>query len=173
MSRTLADVNAMSVTDFVAEFGGVYEHSPWVALKAAQSRPFADVDRMCEAFSAAMHSADPAEQIALVRAHPELGHRLGVDPGLTEASAQEQGGAGLNRLTPEEYVHFRALNDAYHQKFGMPFVICVRKVGGQAKQVIAQAMAQRLASTPEAELAEALTQIDAIAAFRLHDKVMV
>lgn len=169
---TLADVNAMPVAAFVEAFGGVYEHSLWVAVKAAHSRPFADIAGMCQAFSAAMRSASVAEQYALVRAHPELGHRLGVDPGLTQASAQEQGGAGLDRLTPEEYAHFRALNDAYTQKFGMPFVICVRKVGGHAKQVIAQAMAQRLASTPEAELAEALNQIDAIAALRLHDKVV-
>lgn len=169
---TLADINTMPVAAFVEAFGSVYEHSPWVAAKAAGSRPFADVDGMYRAFSAAMRSASVAEHYALVRAHPELGHRLGVDPGLTDASAREQGGAGLDRLTPEEYAHFRALNDAYGQKFGMPFVICVRKVGGNAKQVIAQAMERRLASTPECELAEALNQIDAIAALRLHDKVV-
>lgn len=169
---TLAEVNTMPQAAFVEAFGGVYEHSPWVAQRAALSRPFADLGAMCQAFSAAMHGADVAEQYALVRAHPELGHRLGVDAGLTAASAQEQGGAGLDRLTPEEYARFRALNDAYTQKFGMPFVICVRKVGGHAKEVIAQAMERRLASTPQAELAEALHQIDAIAALRLHDKVV-
>ena len=169
---TLAEVNTMPQAAFVEVFGGVYEHSPWVAQKAALSRPFADLGAMCQAFSAAMHGAGVAEQYALVRSHPELGHRLGVDAGLTAASAQEQGGAGLDRLTPEEYARFRALNDAYTQKFGMPFVICVRKVGGHAKEVIAQAMERRLASTPQAELAEALHQIDAIAALRLHDKVV-
>lgn len=169
---TLAQVNTMPDATFVEVFGSVYEHSPWVAARAAGARPFASLGAMCAAFSAAMRGADEAMQYALVRAHPELGHRLGVDPGLTEASAQEQGGAGLDRLTPDEYTHFRALNDAYLQKFGMPFVICVRKVGGHAKQVIAQAMERRLASTPQAELAEALHQIDAIAALRLHDKVV-
>lgn len=169
---TLAQVNAMPDAAFVEAFGSVYEHSPWVAAQAAKSRPFADLGGMCAAFSTAMRAAPEAAQYALVRAHPELGHRLGVDPGLTADSAQEQGGAGLDRLTPEEYTHFRALNDAYTHKFGMPFVICVRKVGGHAKQVIAQAMEQRLASTPQAELAEALSQIDAIAALRLHDKVV-
>mgnify|MGYP003362095283 CR=1 FL=1 len=168
----MEEVNAMPPATFVEQFGGVYEHSPWVAAQAARSRPFGDIAGMCQAFSVAMRGADEADLYALVRAHPELGHRLGVDPGLTAASAQEQGGAGLDRLTPEEYAHFRALNDAYTQKFGMPFVICVRKVGGHAKQVIAQAMERRLASTPQAELAEALHQIDAIAALRLHDKVV-
>ena len=172
MTSTLAQINAMPLAAFVEAFGGVYEHSPWVAQKAALSRPFADFGAMCQAFSAAMHGADVAAQYALVRAHPELGHRLGVDAGLTAASAQEQGGAGLDRLTPEEYARFRTLNDAYTQKFNMPFVICVRRVGGQVKDVIAQAMEQRLASTPQAELAEALRQIDAIAALRLHDKVV-
>ena len=172
MTTTLAQINAMPLAAFVEAFGGVYEHSPWVAQKAALSRPFSDLEAMCQAFSAAMHGADAAAQYALVRAHPELGHRLGVDAGLTAASAQEQGGAGLDRLTPEEYARFRTLNDAYTQKFNMPFVICVRRVGGQVKEAIAQAMEQRLASTPQAELAEALRQIDAIAALRLHDKVV-
>lgn len=127
---TLAQVNAMPDAAFVEAFGSVYEHSPWVAAQAAKSRPFADLGGMCAAFSTAMRAAPEAAQYALVRAHPELGHRLGVDPGLTADSAQEQGGAGLDRLTPEEYTHFRALNDAYTHKFGMRLLfVCARWAG--------------------------------------------
>lgn len=165
---TLDDVNALPVPAFVAEFGGLYEHSPWVAEGAAKQRPFASKEAMLKAFSDVVQKAGHDRQIALVRAHPELGHRAGIDPALSEASAQEQGSAGLDRLSPAEYERFHSLNTAYRDKFGMPFVICVRKAG---KAVILEAMAQRLASTPEAELAEALTQIDAIASLRLQDKV--
>lgn len=162
------DVNTLPPDTFVAEFGGLYEHSPWVAEGAAQQRPFASREAMLKAFSDVVHQAGHDRQIALVRTHPELGHRAGIDPALTEASAQEQGSAGLDRLSPAEYAHFQSLNTAYRDKFGMPFVICVRKAG---KAVILNAMAERLLSTPEAELAEALRQIDAIASLRLQDKV--
>lgn len=165
---TLDDVNSLPVVAFVAEFGGLYEHSPWVAEGAAVQRPFASKEVMLKAFCSVVRKAGHDSQIALVRAHPELGHRVGVGPALSEASAQEQGSAGLDRLSPAEYERFQSLNTAYRDKFGMPFVICVRKAG---KAVILEAMAQRLASTPEAELAEALAQIDAIASLRLQDKV--
>lgn len=146
---TLAQVNAMPDAAFVEAFGSVYEHSPWVAAQAAKSRPFADLGGMCAAFSTAMRAAPEAAQYALVRAHPELGHRLGVDPGLTADSAQEQGGAGLDRLTPEEYTHFRALNDAYTHKFGMPFVICVRKVGGMPNRLLHRPWSSGLPARPK------------------------
>ncbi|MCX2561353.1 2-oxo-4-hydroxy-4-carboxy-5-ureidoimidazoline decarboxylase [Acetobacter farinalis] len=165
---TLDEVNALPFPAFVAAFGGVYEHSPWVAEGAAVQRPFASREDMLKAFSGVVRQAGAARQIALVQAHPELGHRVGVDPALSEASAQEQGSAGLDRLSPADYAQFQSLNAAYRAKFGMPFVICVRKAG---KAVILEAMARRLASTAEEELAEALAQIDAIASLRLQDKV--
>lgn len=170
---TLEEVNALSVSDFVAAFGAIYEHSPWVAEEAAKARPFADLGAMRAAFSAAVRKGGTERQLALVRAHPELGNRLGIDPDLSAESAREQGGAGLDRLSPEVYEIFRRANDAYRAKFAMPFVICVRQAQGTgaARDVILAQMRRRLASTPRAELAEALTQIDAIAALRLADKM--
>ncbi|EHH68017.1 2-oxo-4-hydroxy-4-carboxy-5-ureidoimidazoline decarboxylase [Gluconobacter morbifer] len=171
---SIADVNALSVEDFIRTFGALYEHSPWVAEAAAQARPFADVDAMLRALSKAVRDAGPTAQKALVRSHPELGHRAGVDPDLTAESTSEQASAGLDRLTPAEYERFRALNDLYHDKFAMPFVICVRRVAAQGrppKTVIMDEMERRLNGGADAELNEALLQIDAIAGLRLKDLV--
>lgn len=164
----LQDVNTLSPQQFVETFGGIYEHSPWVAEAAAKQRPFASMQQMKQAFSQAVQQAPESQKLALVRAHPELGHRMGVDPDLSAESTQEQGSAGLDRLSPAEYRQLRDLNDAYQKKFGMPFVICVRQA---TKAVILEAMEQRLKSSFTEELAEALKQIDAIAALRLQDKV--
>ncbi|MGX7345583.1 2-oxo-4-hydroxy-4-carboxy-5-ureidoimidazoline decarboxylase [Acetobacter pasteurianus] len=164
----LQDVNTLSPQQFVETFGGIYEHSPWVAEAAAKQRPFASMQQMKQAFSQAVQQAPESQKLALVRAHPELGHRMGVDPDLSAESTQEQGSAGLDRLSPAEYKQLRDLNDAYQKKFGMPFVICVRQA---TKAVILEAMEQRLTSSFTEELAEALKQIDAIAALRLQDKV--
>ncbi len=164
----LQDVNTLSPQQFVETFGGIYEHSPWVAEAAAKQRPFASIQQMKQAFSQAVQQAPESQKLALVRAHPELGHRMGVDPDLSAESTQEQGSAGLDRLSPAEYRQLRDLNDAYQKKFGMPFVICVRQA---TKAVILEAMEQRLTSSFTEELAEALKQIDAIAALRLQDKV--
>ncbi|BAU38352.1 hypothetical protein APT_01270 [Acetobacter pasteurianus NBRC 101655] len=164
----LQDVNTLSPQQFIETFGGIYEHSPWVAEAAAKQRPFASMQQMKQAFSQAVQQAPESQKLALVRAHPELGHRMGVDPDLSAESTQEQGSAGLDRLSPAEYKQLRDLNDAYQKKFGMPFVICVRQA---TKAVILAAMEQRLTSSFTEELAEALKQIDAIAALRLQDKV--
>ena len=164
----LQDVNTLSPQQFVEAFGGIYEHSPWVAEAAAKQRPFAFMQQMKHAFSQAVQQAPESQKLALVRAHPELGHRMGIDPDLSAESTQEQGSAGLDRLSPAEYRQLRDLNDAYQKKFGMPFVICVRQA---TKAVILEAMEQRLTSSFTEELAEALKQIDAIAALRLQDKV--
>lgn len=164
----LQDVNTLSPQQFIETFGGIYEHSPWVAEAAAKQRPFASMQQMKQAFSQAVQQAPESQKLALVRAHPELGHRMGIDPELSAESTQEQGSAGLDRLSPAEYRQLRDLNDAYQKKFGMPFVICVRQA---TKAVILEAMEQRLTSSFTEELAEALKQIDAIAALRLQDKV--
>lgn len=164
----LQDVNALSSKQFVETFGGIYEHSPWVAETAARHRPFATMQQMQQVFSLAVQQAPESQKLALVRAHPELGHRMGIDPDLSAESTQEQGSVGLDRLSPTEYKQLRDLNDAYQKKFGMPFVICVRQA---TKAIILEAMEQRLTSSFSEELAEALKQIDAIAALRLQDKV--
>jgi 2-oxo-4-hydroxy-4-carboxy-5-ureidoimidazoline decarboxylase len=134
----------------------LFEHSPWVEARAA-SRRHADL-------MAAVYAATPDEQLALIRAHPELAGKAAVDGNLTEASAAEQASAGLDRLTQAEYDRFHALNAAYAAKFGFPFIICVRLTD---KAGIFAAMERRLASDRDAEIAEALHQIGEIVRLRL------
>ncbi|MBR0560437.1 2-oxo-4-hydroxy-4-carboxy-5-ureidoimidazoline decarboxylase [Neokomagataea anthophila] len=170
LKQTLDAINQLSHSAFVECFGRVYEHSPWVADQACMHRPFSSFEAMKKVFSDVVKNAGFHEQMGLVRAHPELGHRAGIDPELSPESTSEQGQVGLDRLTPQEYAQFKCLNEAYADKFQMPFIICVRQAN---KKIILDAMAKRLMSTPEAELITALEQIDRIADLRLQDKVIL
>jgi len=134
----------------------LFEHSPWVEARAA-SLSHADL-------MAAVHAATPEEQLGLIRAHPELAGKAAVDGTLTEASATEQASAGLDRLTPEEFDRFHALNAAYGEKFGFPFIICVRLTD---KAGILAAMERRLGNDRAAEIATALDEIGKIVRLRL------
>ena len=139
----------------------LFEHSPWVEARA-DARPSSG-DRHAD-LMAVLHAATPEEQLALIRAHPELAGKAAVDGTLTEASAAEQASAGLDRLTPAEFDRFHALNRAYRERFGFPFIICVRLTD---KAGILAAMERRLANDRDAEISEALAQIGEIVRLRL------
>ena len=139
----------------------LFEHSPWVEARA-DARPSSG-DRHSD-LMAVVHDASAEEQLALIRAHPELAGKVAVDGSLTEASAAEQASAGLDRLTQAEFDRFHALNAGYREKFGFPFIICVRLTD---KAGILAAMERRLANGRDAEIAEALAQIGEIVRLRL------
>lgn len=139
----------------------LFEHSPWVEART-DARP-ATGNRHADLMQV-VHDATPAEQLALIRAHPELAGKAAVDGSLTQASAAEQASAGLDRLTREEFDHFHALNAAYAARFDMPFIICVRLTD---KAGILAAMEQRLANDRATEIATALDQIGEIVRLRL------
>ena len=139
----------------------LFEHSPWVEARA-DARPSSG-DRHAD-LMAVVRDATPEEQLALIRAHPELAGRAAV--ALTEASAAEQASAGLDRLTQAEFDRFHALNAAYSRKFGFPFIICVRLTD---KAGILAAMECRLANDRDAEIATALDEIGKIVRLRLED----
>ena len=105
-----------------------------------------------------------AEQLTLIQAHPDLGSRVKM----AAASVQEQAGAGLSQLAPEEYKHFQALNIAYRKKFGFPFVMAVKD---QTKASILQAFRTRLENHKDPEIQQALSEIAQIARFRLNDLI--
>lgn len=165
---TLDGINALDRTVFVAAFGDVFEHSPWVAERAWEARPFDSVDGLHRAMVRAMEAATPAEQLALIRAHPQLAGKAAIAGDLTAASAREQRGAGLDQCTPEEFAQLHALNTAYEDKFGFPFIIAVR---GHTRTTILAEMQRRLSHGLEEERAEALRQIARIARFRLDDLI--
>lgn len=141
----------------------LFEHSPWVEARAdaAPASGSRHADLM-----AVVHAASRDEQLALIRAHPELAGKAAIDGTLTDASAAEQASAGLDRLTPDEYARFHALNAAYRAAHDMPFIICVRLTD---KAGILAAMERRVHADHEAEIAEALAQIGEIVRLRLED----
>lgn len=141
----------------------LFEHSPWVEARA-DARP-ASGNRLAD-LMAVVHEASCEEQLALIRAHPELAGKAAIDRTLTEASAAEQASAGLDRLSEAEFARFHALNAAYRERFGFPFIICVRLTD---KAGILAAMEARLANDRDAEIATAIGQIGEIVRLRLED----
>lgn len=150
---------------FMAAYGAIYEHSPWVAeavWPAVEAGTLESVEALAEAMAAVVEAAPREAQLALLRAHPELAGRAAVD--MAPDSAREQSGAGLDRCSPEEFAAFHRLNDAYNAKFGFPFIIAVK---GLDRGDILQAFERRLHNDPDAEFAEGLRQVHRIARFRL------
>ncbi|GBQ96598.1 2-oxo-4-hydroxy-4-carboxy-5-ureidoimidazoline decarboxylase [Asaia lannensis] len=160
-------IGAKTPAEFVALYGDIYEHTPWIVEAAWKEAPFDNPEAMIRVTSRIVREAGREPQLALVQAHPELARKFGVDPDLGALSAAEQEGAGLDRLSEDEFKAFRALNDAYQARFDMPFVICVRRA---TKDIIRQEIERRLKQSPRDELMEALDQIDQIALLRLKDK---
>jgi len=155
-------LNALPQREFIAKLGGVFEHSPWVARRIVASRPFSSRLQLLQAMRAAVAEAAPEAQLALVRAHPELGGR--GQSRLIAASAREQRGAGLSGCTAQENTRLEELNAAYLNRFGFPFVLAVR---GHTPASILAAIEGRLANEPTLERHTALCEIGSIAAHRL------
>jgi 2-oxo-4-hydroxy-4-carboxy-5-ureidoimidazoline decarboxylase len=161
-------LNRQDEAGFVREVGALYEHSPWVAVLAFRHRPFADRNALCDRMQQVVRDAPRAQQLALIRAHPDLAGRLARAGALAAHSTGEQSGLGLDRLSDAEYERFDRLNNAYRARFGMPFVIAVR---AQTRQSVLAAFEARLQHDPETEIATAIEEIGRIAAFRLADLV--
>ena len=141
----------------------LFEHSPWVEARA-DARPSSG-DRHTD-LMAVVATASDAERLALIRAHPELAGKAAIDGTLTHASAAEQASAGLDRLTAEEFARFHDLNARYRERFGFPFIICVRLID---KAGILAAMAARLANDRDTEIATAIDEIGKITKLRLEE----
>jgi 2-oxo-4-hydroxy-4-carboxy-5-ureidoimidazoline decarboxylase len=161
---TLDELNASDRDGFIAALGWIFEGSPWVAERAWRHRPLASVDALHRAMVEEVAASGREQQLALLRAHPDLGTRAR----LTAASTGEQTGAGLDRLTPDEFDRLHELNTAYREKFGFPFLFAVK---GKTKHDILVALEDRLRATVDEEFAEALRQVSRIAWLRLRDVV--
>jgi OHCU decarboxylase len=157
-------INALGRDAFVERFGQVFEDSPWVAAAAWERRPFGDAEELHAAMAAAVKDAPRDRQLELIRAHPDLAGRAAIAGELTEHSREEQSSAGLDRLTPEEHEALTRANAAYRERFGFPFVICVRE---HTKESILAAAQERLHHEAEREIAVALDEIACIARLRL------
>jgi N-carbamoyl-L-amino-acid hydrolase len=169
---TLAQLNAASADDFVALLQGTYEHSPWIARRAAPGRPFTSLVQLKLALAQVVREADRDAQLALIRAHPELAGKAMVSQTLTAESRDEQGRAGLTDCTPAEFARIQQLNADYNARFGFPFILAVRGprgLGLSKAQIIAN-FERRLQHHPDVERAECLRHIHRIAEIRLNDK---
>ena len=169
---TLDQINAAAADEFVALLAGTYEHSPWIAQRAAACRPFASLAQLKLALAGVVREAGREAQLALVRAHPELAGKAMVSKTLTTESTDEQGKAGLTECNAAEFTRLQQLNTEYNAKFGFPFILAVRGprgLGLDRTEIIAT-FARRLDHHPDFELAECLRNIHRIAEIRLDDK---
>jgi len=165
---TLDEINGMSREEFVKRFGSLYEHSPWVAERAAAERPFESVDGMHAAFESAVRDAPRESRVALIRAHPDLAGKAAVAGELTPESAREQSAAGLDRLSPGEYEEFERLNREYRDRFGIPMVVFVRE---HTKGSILHTARLWLDNSQDEEIDRALEEIAKITRHRLGEAV--
>jgi len=167
-SVSLDTLNSADRATFMAAIGEVMELAPWVADDAHAKRPFASIAALYQAMTDAVRNADDERQRALIEGHPDLAGKAAREGKLTADSTAEQAAAGLDRLTEAEFAAFHRLNDAYRTKFGMPFIVCVRRHG---KESILREFEKRLNNDAASEQKTALAEIFRIAALRLDQRV--
>ncbi len=153
--------------DFIQMFGGVFEHSPFIAERAYDAGlmlvPLTSKS-VHDALTSIFRRASREERLGVLRAHPDLAGKLAIAGELTEDSKKEQAGAGLDRLSAAEHARFTELNTAYTQKFGFPFIIAVK---GLTKDDILAAFEKRIHNSAEEEFDTATAQVEKIALLRL------
>ncbi len=161
-------LNDASAERFVAALDGIFEHAPWVAERASAARPFATVAALHDGLMEVVLTSAAEKQIQFLRLHPDLAGKAARAGAIAAASVSEQAGLGLDRLSDEEFSNFERLNAAYREKFGFPFVICVRR---QTRDTVLRSFAARLELTVDQERAAALNEIGHITRLRLVERV--
>ena len=172
MALTLEQLNAADAATATDLLDGLYEHSPWIAAKALEQRPFMSMAHIKHAMAKVLAESSEQAQLDLIRAHPELAGKQMETNTLTAESTNEQKKAGLTNCTPEELEHIRKLNAEYGKRFGFPFILAVRGARGLglSKAEIIATFERRMFNHPAYEQAEALRNIHRIAEIRLNDK---
>ena len=174
MSHLQHSPSQMTLGEFMQIFGGVYEHSQWVAEAvwqklhtSADVNCLDNVDALAHAMKTVVEASSREAKLRLLNAHPDLAGKAALAGELTQDSTAEQAGAGLDTCTEEELAYFQQLNQAYKQRFGFPFIMAVK---GATKFQILDGFEERIQNSQEAEFAMALSQVHRIAQFRLADK---
>jgi len=151
--------------EFVSRYGGIYEHSVWVAEQGfADARDLADVNALAMVLARIVDATSHEQKLVLIRAHPDLAGHAAVAGELTGASTEEQAGAGIDQCSEEEFQCFQTLNDRYKEKFGFPFVMAVRNSN---REEILAGFRSRLENDADKEFARAISEIHKIARLRL------
>jgi OHCU decarboxylase len=161
----------MDCESFTSAFGGIFEHSPWIAeaAHALELGPTHDTAQgVHQALCRVFRTASPEQRLAVLTAHPDLAGKLAAAKQLTAESTAEQASVGLDLLSDAERAMLTQLNADYTAKFGFPFIIAVRD---NTKASIIEAMHRRLTSDRETEFAEACRQVERIAELRLLEKL--
>jgi chitin deacetylase len=159
----------MAKDRFTEAFGGIFEHSPWIAERAwgLELGPTHDTATgVHSALARIFRSASQAERLGVLEAHPDLAGKLAAAKRLTPESTAEQASAGLDALTDDERAEFTRLNEAYTAKHGFPFIIAVKD---NTKASILDAFNRRIGNDSDTEFAEACAQVERIAELRLKD----
>lgn len=167
---TIPEINSLPCGEFVLVFGGVFEHSPWIAEMTWAKRPFSSVEQLHSALCDTVKMSGQEKQLALLRTHPDLVGRLEQQNQLTKESAHEQACAGLDRLTTDEAAQFQRNNAAYKERFDFPFIICARL---NKKEAILAEFPRRLGHLREQEIKTALEEVYKIAELRLRDLIAI
>jgi 2-oxo-4-hydroxy-4-carboxy-5-ureidoimidazoline decarboxylase len=166
---TLSDLNACSKDDFVGTLANIFEYSPWIAEQVALARPFTGVNQLFAAMKAAVDRAAPELRLALIKAHPDLANKTQRAAGLTAESSAEQNSVGLDRLSDAEYEAFERVNNAYRDKFGFPYIVCVRR---HTRDSILRDFERRLPNDAQTEMQKSIEEICRIAALRVDQLVI-
>lgn len=153
----------MTREEFVNRYGGIYEHSPWVAEQAYESPGVDDESALAAVFADCVDRADDETKLVLIRAHPDLAGKAAVAGEITQDSSEEQQSAGIDQCSADEYHEFQSLNQQYKDKFGFPFVMAVRN---SDRHKILAAFADRLQNDRAAEAKRAVDEIHKIAKLR-------
>jgi len=157
---------------FMERFGGVIEHSPWVAETVWQRYPAAARaecrDDLLDAFAKVIRTAPHDKRLQLLRAHPDLACGVVSSRELTQASRGEQEGAGLDKCTPQEFIEFQSLNLEYKSQFGFPFILAVK---GLNRKEILERFRSRIERTPDEEFVTAIENVIRIAGYRIADVI--
>ncbi len=164
MPYSLVELNQLSQEEFTQALGAIFEHTPAIARSTWDDRPFASTADLYTKMVTAVSAMTEAEKLALIQAHPDLGSKAKM----AEASVSEQAGAGLDRLSVEEFDRFQSLNQSYREKFSFPFIVAVKK---HTKNSILEAFKQRLDNSIETEMQQAVAEICEIARFRLESTI--
>ncbi len=159
----------LNLDEFVNRYGGIYEHSPWVAEETHEiAGEIEDEGELATVFAMCVEQATDERKLALICAHPDLAGKAAISGELTEESSVEQASAGIDQCSKEEYQQFQDLNDQYKDKFGFPFVMAVRD---SDRQEILAAFQRRLENDSQTEFDTAIREIHTIARLRLQGLV--
>lgn len=157
---------------FLARFGEVVEHAPWVAEAVWGQHPaVARAEErvpLIDAFGRVIRLAPKAQKLELLSAHPDLACGVVASSELTQASREEQRGAGLDECTPQEFLEFQSLNLEYKQKFGFPFILAVK---GLERKEILEHFRNRIERSEEDEFATAIENVLRIIGFRIAEVI--